>query len=287
MVKESLKESLKISWQNPGLWFLGFLSTLFFIPTNEFLFVFSFPLSLFFLYEFKLKEGFAGEKIPFFLILIIFLIFFCLIFISVFSEVFLINFIKRKKKEESLKEVGRESLKLTGKIFLLKIFVAFLLIFFWILSNIFLKKSDSFFVIFYIFVSLLSLVLLFLLRYLIFFFVVEKKKILLAIKDSFLVLKENFLKTIEMSFLLFLILFLYTFIFSIFFERGAFTYPLRVFNFFSIYLFGKTSFWPGIIFTALFIILLSIFSSGFIAVYQIASWLILFLKIREKSVEKV
>ena len=287
MIGEVLKESFKISWRNPGLWFLGFISTLFFIPTSEFLFIFSLPVFFTLFYEFRLKEFTLEEKINPFFILIILLIFLFLTFLSIFSEVLLINLIKRIRKKESLKEAGKESLKLSGKIFLLKFFVGCFLLFFWILLVIFFFKNLNLnFVIFYIFFSLISIILLFLLRYTIFFIIIENKKFLPATKDSFLFLKENFLKTLIMSFILFLIFFLYTFILSIFSESGTFTYPLRIFNFLSLYFFGKVSFWFGIIFTALFVILLSIFLTGLIGVYQIASWLILFLKLREKSVEK-
>ncbi len=290
MIKQTLKQSLKIIWRHPSLWFLGFLTTLFFFSTNEFLLIFVFsslsfksPLST------SLESLEESTKIipPIFLVLFLF-IFIILILLSVYSEILLFFLVKKiQEGGEQLASI-KNSFKYLWKVFGLRLaeFLFFLILIIAVYS--FLGRLPSpLTLIILLLLSVITLLVLFVTRYAVFYLLLEQKNLLLSIKNAFLFLKKHWFETIKMSFLLFFIIFFYGFVSLSFLEGGVFSYPLRVLNLVLSPLLGNYGFWFTAILSSFFTIILQIIITGLVAAYQLVCWVVFFLKNRGNIVDNI
>lgn len=288
MLKEILKKSLTISWRNYGLWFLGFFASLFFPFTNQI-------FLLFFLTEFLTTErvfSFGIDKtifeksftdfylnIPFTILLFGIVIF--ILVLCIFSEIFLIFSLKEIERKE--KVVFKKSWQAVKNSFLpvsavclvgFFIFSSFLfLVRFFILSA---KEWILFFIIFFFLLSELILALIIL--YIIFYFVTEKRSLKKALYSGLLFFRKNWLKTIFLITVLFLIAFCFGVFLWFIFNSGILFFPLRIGSVFLIKALGQIGFGLSFFFFALFVFLFQIIIIGFLNVYQTSCWVFFFSK---------
>lgn len=290
MIRQIFKQSFKLIWQHPSLWFLGFLTTFLFLSTNEFFLTYLFSS---FSFQLPLTAGPDFLKGPIKSISPMFLTIFLiigvvLILISICSEMFLIFLVKKIKEGEEQPVSLRKSFKYLGGVLLLRLGEFLLFSFFLIILYFSLVHFSS------LLASLLVLLLLliiffvlFIVRYSIFYFLLEKNNLLASLKNAFLFFRKYWFKTLEISFFLFLIIFLFGFISLSFIESGVFSYPLRVLNLVLSTLLGKYGFWFTAILALFFTIILQVVITGFIASYQLVCWLLFFLENRGNFVNKI
>ncbi|MBS4016267.1 MAG: hypothetical protein KGZ86_07550 [Candidatus Latescibacteria bacterium] len=284
MIKEILKESFKITWRRPSLWFWGFLPTLILFSTNDLAFVFVAP-SLFL--NFNNLERFPSlieSPLSISLIFLVFLSSALLLLVATLAEIKIIMSVKKFKTGNLKTEKGTQ--KIWSVLFVRFLEVLFLMIV-WLPAIILSNKATSSFSFLLIFLSTsLTLLALFFTRYTIFYLLIEKLSIALSAKNAFFFLKKHWLTTVKISFFLFIIVFIYTLVVFSLWGSGMVTYPLRLVNFLLTAVLENVGFWLSFIATALLIFFSQIIIIGFIVSYQIVSWVVFFLTSREHSVDK-
>ena len=287
MIYEVLKRALKITWNNPSLWFFGFLSTFFLFSSNEFFLISLFPFLFFSLPNqqiYLLTEYKKGINFNFLIIFLLILVFFILL--AIFSEIFIILSAKKINEEKNKNGLVKKSWHYLGRVLFLRLSLFLIFCFCGFVFVFLLKKIPSLILFFLIILFLLiNLLALFLIRYTILYLVIENHNLKQSLKRGLIFLKENWLRTFKISLFLFLIISLYGLLASIFLQSGIFTYPLRLSNFLLSNLFGKYGFWTVAIFTSIFVVILQVVITGFINTYQIVCWLLLFSKGREEMLK--
>ncbi|MCX7779197.1 MAG: hypothetical protein N2259_03090 [Patescibacteria group bacterium] len=299
MIGEILKKSLTISWQNFGLWFLGFLTSLFFFLTN--------PLFLlFFLTEVLIGDVFLSSTNPQVvfkkpltafnlntpLTILILAIFIFLLALCIFSEIFLIFSLSKIGKGEkfNFKKSWQRAKNnfLPTSIVCLVGFLMFILFLFGIHFLILSVQVWVFFLIIFFF-FLISLVSALLIFYIIFYFVVKRNSLRQAFYSFFLFLKNSWLKVLSLMIILFLFMFGFGLLWWLVFDSGALFFPLKLGSIFLIKFLGWPGFWFSWFFFAFLILVFQITTLGFLNVYQTSCWVFLFLergKEGEESVDK-
>lgn len=282
MFKEIFKNSLKIIWQNPSWWFLGFFSS--FSPVNEFLI----PFFLYFFLVFSTQEKIVSlpeiktlSLLPPHLIIISSFVIIFFLLLAIFSEILLILLIK-KATEGNLENLTKKIFSYLGKVLLLKFFLYLFLVLDGIILVFLFKRGVNYLIFLFLLLLLINLIILFIFRYAIFYLVLENNKFFLSLKNASLIFKKNWLKTFGIYFFIFLITGIYIVLTTLLSSSGAFTYPLRFFTLILVNILGKYGFWLMALFTSLLTFILQIVIVGFIFTYQIACWFFLFSKIRKE-----
>lgn len=292
MLKQVLKQSFKIIWRYPSLWFLGFFATLFLLSANEFVLI-SMTSSFYFLEtpmamptEFGVLPE-PAESVSFLFILFLSSILVFLLFLSTYAEIIFTFLVKRKYKKEEKTPLLKKAFNCLFRV--LKLRIMEVVAFFIILTGLYfvfyhhLPFSLAFFALFLIF--LLMIIILFIARFSIFYILFKDNALFFSLKNSLSFLKRNWLKTLRLSFLLFLIVFLYGFISLSLLEGGVFSYPLRLFNFLLSYLIGAYGFWLMGLLTLFFTLFIQLIIIGLITAFQLTCWIIFFLTKTEELVD--
>jgi len=123
----------------------------------------------------------------------------------------------------------------------------------------------------------INLFLLFIIRYAILFILIKNSCLVPALKSAALFLKKNWLKTLKLSFMLFLIIVVYGLVFFSLLNGGAIIYPLKFVNLILTNL-GSYGFLTASVLTLLIGGLIQVLIFGFISAYQIIAWTIFFLE---------
>jgi hypothetical protein len=277
MIRSILKKSLNLVWRKPSLWFWGFFSTLLFLSANDLILVSIYPALFSNIYlpnEDALAKQVISSGSPFITILAILLIV-CLMILAVFAEIKLI--LSTKKEREGSSQPSRK--KKIRTVLLLRFFEFIIFLALWIPAISWFKKLDLFLsLVLLLLFLIINLFILFVTRYTLLFILLKNQPLFHSLKSALLFLKTNWLKTLKISFMLFLVILIYGLIFFSLLQGGALTYPLRIANMTLTSLGGNYGFWISLIFTILIGGLLQIIILGFIAAYQTISWAIFFLE---------
>jgi len=284
MINSIFKKSLGLVWHKPSLWFWGFFSSLLFLSANDLLLVSIFPTIFSDIYlpgKEVLTKQIVPNGFPVIAILTIFLIL-CLIFLAIFSEIKLIL----SAKKEIEKTVHPPRKKKIRTIVLLRFFEFIIFLVLWIPSIFWFKEFNLLLSLIFLFLLLIiNLVFLFVVRYTLLYILLKNQPLFYSLRLALIFLKTNWLKTLKISFMLFLVILIYGFVFISLLQGGAFVYPLRLTNMALTNLGGDYGFWISLILTTLIGGFLQIIIFGFVVAYQTTSWVIFFLsETREQPV---
>lgn len=308
-LKPVFEQSIRIVWENPILWLLGFFAAIF--ANNEInLLVINFQrinnwidqLITFRVaktYFQQIISGFDfGQLVTYstlyYLILGVILIL-LLLYLSFISQILIISLVKKfsfkgeivsraRNKKTALKNLSNHFIR--NKKFLWPIAGLYIIVLLITYGFLFLLNLPIFYkipvpiIIYIILFLILVLLLSFMLKFVIFFIVLEKQKILAAIKKGFIFFFKNWLIVIKTSVYLFLL----TIIFGLILFLISLGTSLPFLTLLSLCLFLKfifgfqvlIIFWIALL-GIIFILLTSIFSSFLFSV-----WTILFLKLNNK-----
>lgn len=289
MLKNILEKSLHLTWQTPSFWFWGALATLLFFSTNDLAIISILP-SLF-TQNSSLEKNLIGNgsiiTLPLFFLLLAILLIVGLFLLAVFSEVKLILSITKKYNHQNnlLETPKKKSLKV---IILIRALEFVMILALWSPSLLWLQQANFVFSFFVIFISsLLGLIFLFVARYAIFYVLVEKQNFGKALSSAWQFFKTNFLKTLKLSFILFIFVFIYSFFWLLLVDGGAMMYPIRLVNMVLTNLGGNYGFWVSFLVTAILGTMIQLILVGFIIAYQTTCWVVFFLEKLKKPVNNL
>jgi hypothetical protein len=286
MLKNIISKSLSLTWRKPSLWFWGFLSALLFFSANDLAFISILPS---FLSPASLLKNLPINNYPsslsggILILIIIFLLGF--LFLTVFAEIkLIISIAKSTNKFNGLEEMSKK--KKVRMIFLIRALEFFVFLLFWIPVFLWASKVESLFsFIFMLLTLMISLVCLFIVRYTIFYVLLMNQNFASSFLMSWKFLKANLSSTLKLSFVLFLLVLVYGFIWLFIVNSGAMMYPLRLMSLFLTGLGGNSGFWISFLTTALIGGLIQFIFMGFIVAFQTASWVLFFSEKRVLSCE--
>ncbi len=317
LYRHILKKSLRITWENKFLWFFGFFATflggfgayeILINRTDAY-----FAQNLFFRFQ-HLQElnVFSGEfflnvgrtfqvspismSIVFALLIILLILFIFLLWLAVVSQVGLVfssaKIVNSDKNAHKLNikrgiETGIDHFwPVLGLNFLSKVLVYFL---FFCLSLFFVFLvspgngwvADMFYVVLFIIFIPIALIISFIFNYAICYISIEKKEFKESILDAWNLFLRNWLVTLEMALILFVITFLATMVFIL--AAIILSVPILLFvNFLLYWGDGGISFWviiaSGILLGALMAVV-----GAIITTFRISSWTTLFLHLNSKK----
>lgn len=314
MFKEILKKSLAISWHHPLLWLFGFFSALFFVFTNGILLVLLAMERvargdfLFFNLEAAGTENFFTvpelrkfQNInPLFLIIFLLLII-ILFLVAIFAKIFLIFSIKKiaTKQNSFFRESWQAAKKKIWPVFLVYLLTFLSLSCLWFLAGFFIRQftlipflqekliSKIIAPLLVVFLILVTPFVFFITLYAVFYLILEQRKLGRAIKSAFFLFKNNWLKTLILTLILFLIILIFGLLNWLFIDSGILSFPLKLSNLFFTKTLGKYGFWFALSLTTVFVWGLQIFLTGFFTTLQTSCWVLFFLKIKGgNSVDK-
>lgn len=287
MLKNIFGASFSLTWKKPSLWFWGFLSALVFFSANDLAIISILPS---FLSPTSLLKNLPTNNyssLPGEIFILIIIILFGFLFLTVFAEIKLILSIAKSTNEfnNSTKVSKKKKIR---TIFLIRAleFIAFL--FFWIPVFLWMSKAEPIFSFIFVLLALMvSLLCLFVVRYAIFYALLNDQRFVSSFLMSWSFLKTNFLDTLKLSFILFLVIFAYGFIWLLIVDSGAMMYPFRLVSLFLTGLGGNSGFWISFLTTALINGLIQFIFMGFIVAFQTTSWVLFFQKRQDQTVNNL
>ncbi len=315
-----LKESWKISWKNKYLWFFGFFASL--VSFNVELKIFSRSLNqnsginvlsniktflstgifsknswLNFIELFK-TDTFTMILLVLILLLIVAIIIF-LAWLSTVSQIGIINstnkIMKNSRDKLTIKNGIRSANKKFWPIFAMNVIISVVVNIIYLVTTILLvtvalkskvTTAIIFGLIFIVMISL-SLIFSFIMKYAIAYFIIENKKFGQSIKQGWQLFTKNWLISMEMSIVLFLIniltIFLLSFIsFVIFYLVFSLSFSIILMTS-SIFLF-----WIIMIAGSLVLLAVAVLGGALLNTFQITSWTNLFVQLRNgKELSKI
>lgn len=313
--RNTLKQAWKISWKNKILWFFGFFASLVSFSaelkvaskiispgpsikelTNFKMFldtgIFSKSAWINFFELLKTEPKTLWLLILVVLIIIGFAVFFA--WLSTVSQISLINstkdIIKEKKGKITIKKAIKNSNKRFWPVFWLNLIITIIINLVFLVSSFFflfiiIKNKIAYTLVYgliFIIFTLLCLLLSFIAKYSIAYVVLEKKKFGPAIKSAWKLFSDNWLISLEMALILFLINFVAILLISLASIALIFVFialalsttlvsaPFFFFVFFAII-------------GALAVIIFNILSGSLLNTFQTSAWTGLFLNIKDKK----
>jgi len=310
-----LKESWKISWKNKFLWFFGFFAAL--ISFNVELKIFSRSLNqesgLSVLSNIKtflntgifsknswqnILELFKTDTATILLLILVLLVILALIaffaWLSTSSQIGIISSINKIAKNSREKLTIKNGIKAGNKkfwpIFGLNIIIAIIINAIYLLTSLLLlsvafQSQTALALVFglvYIVAVPLSLVFSFVIKYAIAYSIIENKKFINSIKQGWRLFINNWLISIEMAIILFLINILVIILLSfasfiLFYLFFSLSFALVLMTS-SVFLF-----WVMIIIGILILLAITILGGALLNTFQITSWTNLFISLRNKK----
>lgn len=291
-----LKQSWIITWKNKYLWFFGLFAALLgnggdldiivrgFDKNNTFLSLgFSwlsetgiFTKNIFSNFLLLFKENPGSLMISLFIMLLMIVMIAFLFWLIIISQIGIVNnsvkiITNKNHNIKSAVEKGREKF---WEIFTLNVFlkIFILMIFYLLLSTLFIKESllqSTLYIVLFIVSLILIVVASFITKYAICFVIIKGFNITNAVKSGWDLFIKNWLVSLEMAFLLFVLNFLVIFL----------LYPL----FFLFLIFSKIVLYFGVWFlfissAILFLLIIALIGS-ILSTFQISSWTSLFVEL--------
>lgn len=312
-----LKQAWKISWKHKFLWFFGFFASLVSFSTefkvisrainqnqgiqslnNIKMFlntgIFSKTALL------NILEMFRTNPLTIILLILMFLLILAIIaffaWLSTASQIGIISSIDKIIKERKEKLSIRSGIKIGNKkfwpVFIVNTLTSILINLIYLLISFLLVlviiKNQSMTTILYGFIFIIfipiTLLISFVIKYAVAFMIIENKKFFTAIKQGWLLFKNNWLISVEVAIILFFINILAIILISTICFVGFFVFfGLAISSVFIVT--SGFLFWTIIILSALVLIVFMALSGAILNVFQITSWTDLFLQLRKNGGE--